>query len=109
MNVERDLMQFCPRYDDEAKDAVMAAGWLGCVSWALGVPEIVSAFENETGKRFRPPATVLDRMIDTAACGVNTQDLAWDYLSAFAQWVTTNIWGDADASDDPTDITEGRG
>jgi hypothetical protein len=65
----------------------MTPAWLGCIHWALGNEEIVSAFRADTGMRWRPATTPFDRMIDQAV-GAERQ-----FLEAFIRWVNVNVWG----------------
>lgn len=66
----------------------MMPAWLGCLSWALGNPEILAAFRAETGRKWTPGMTPLDRMIDEST-GVDRE-----FIEAFVVWVNENIWGD---------------
>lgn len=68
----------------------MTPAWLGCVSWAIGKPEIVEAFRAETGNRWRPSPSPFDQMIDQAT-GADR-----DFIEAFIRWVNVNIWGPID-------------
>ena len=70
---------------------IMAAGWLGCVNWAWGKPEIRAQFLKETGL-ILAPATPFERMIDKS-CGVvytPNEEIA----EKFVAWVNENIWGE---------------
>lgn len=69
-------------------DPLMAMAWRGCLEWACGHPEVLKAFEEETGTRYVAPRTPLDRMID-AATGADES-----VARAFVQWFNANIWGD---------------
>lgn len=68
----------------------MTPAWLGCISWALGTPEVVEQFRKDTGLRCRPARSVLDRMVDEAT-GADRQ-----FLEAFIKWVNVNVWGPVD-------------
>lgn len=65
----------------------MTPAWIGCISWALGTPEIVAAFRAETGHRWQPGRNGLERMIDKAA-GADQH-----FIEAFIRWVNVNLWG----------------
>jgi hypothetical protein len=68
----------------------MAPAWLGCIQWAIGKPEIVATFRNETGNNWNPGRTGLDRMIDQATGA----DRA--FIEAFIKWANVNVWGPVD-------------
>lgn len=65
----------------------MTGAWFGCISWALGQPEIVAAFRAETGNNWQPASDVFGQMIDKAT-GVDRA-----FLRDFIQWVNVNLWG----------------
>jgi hypothetical protein len=92
-----DLMSFCP-----ASNAVMAAGWLGALSFALGRPEIVAAFREDTGNRWTPGRTPLDRIIDDAA------GAGEGFMRAFLPWFNENVWGDENAEEQAEAPDAGR-
>lgn len=71
----------------------MLPAWLGCLSWALGEPTIVEAFRAETGHRWRPGTSGIERMIDTAT-GADA-----GFIEAFIHWMNINIWGPIDAAE----------
>lgn len=48
----------------------MAPAWASCMQWAIGEPDILAAYRAETGDRWEPGKTGLDRMIDKA-CGAD--------------------------------------
>jgi hypothetical protein len=75
---------FAPYYPTPS-DLIPA--WLGCLHWALGTPEIVASFREETGQRWTPGRTGLGQMVDRATGA----DAA--FLTAFAAWMNENLWG----------------
>ncbi len=70
--------------------AYMTPAWLGCLQWALSEPEIVAQFREETGNRWSPGRTVLDRMID------DTTGAPHHFIVEFVKWANVNIWGPVD-------------
>ena len=67
--------------------AYMTQAWLGCISFALSHPETVEAFRAETGNRWQPGRSRIERMVDEAT-GVDR-----DFLVAFIRWANVNVWG----------------
>lgn len=65
----------------------MAPAWAGCLSWAIGEPEIRATFERETRMKFAAPKSGLDRMIDEATGHSSA------YVKAFIEWANVNVWG----------------
>jgi hypothetical protein len=65
----------------------MYGAFVGCVSWALGNPEIMAWFREETGDRFQPAKNAIEQMIDKAT----GNDLA--FLQRFSDWVEVNLFG----------------
>lgn len=65
----------------------MRGAWLSCVLWVAGQPEAVEEFERQTGVRWTPPRTALDKLIDQAS------GHEWAVVEAFVRWVNTEIWG----------------
>lgn len=72
----------------------MTPAWIGCISWALGTPEIVAAFRADTGNRWTPGRSGFEQMIDKAT-GVDR-----DFIEAFIRWVNVNVWGPIDGVPD---------
>ena len=60
--------------------AYMTPAWSSCLQWAINQPEIVAQFREETGNRWSPGGTVIERMVDdaTGAPAVGHQGL-WDW------------------------------
>jgi len=81
--MKRDLIKECL----PERDHFMAPAWIGLIRFASGQPEIVEAFEKESGMKFRIPCGI-EGMIDKAS---GYQE---DMLFKFAAWVTKNLWGD---------------
>ena len=67
--------------------AYMNDAWLGCLVWAINQPEIVAQFREETGNRWSPGGTVIERMVDDAT-GAPHQ-----FIVQFVKWANINIWG----------------
>jgi hypothetical protein len=65
----------------------MTPAWLGCIHFALGNEGIVAEFRADTGEKWSPGATPLDRMIDEAT-GADR-----DFLVKFIEWANVNVWG----------------
>jgi hypothetical protein len=74
----------------------MAQAWLGCLSWASRDADICARFKEETGKSafWMQRRTPLDAMIDKAT-GYEAI-----VISAFVDWVNTNLWGEDPFSDE---------
>lgn len=70
--------------------AYMTEAWLGCIYWAIGTADIVARFREDTGNRWEPARTPMERAIDEAAGA----DLA--FVKAFVEWVNANLWGPVD-------------
>lgn len=71
-------------YDD---NPIMYGAFVGCVSWAIGNPEIMAWYREETGDRFQPPKNAIEESIDKAT----GNDLA--FLQRFSDWVEVNLFG----------------
>jgi hypothetical protein len=69
----------------------MASAWVGCVSWALSVPDLRERFKVETGHSLDAiaEASGLDQLIDGATGRTR------DGLVAWCDWVTVNVWSPA--------------
>ena len=65
----------------------MTDAWLGCIHWALGQPDIVDAFRADTGIKWRPGQTPIERMIDQAA------DAEREFIERFIRWANVKVWG----------------
>lgn len=67
----------------------MPEAWLGCVSWAIGKPEMREQFKQDTGLDLSslvsrdPISAMIDRQTGRER----------DMLLKFCDWVTENIWG----------------
>lgn len=75
----------------------MRPAWIGCLHWALGNDEIIAAFRAETGNRWTPGRTGIDRMIDEAT-GADRK-----FFEDFVAWFNCSIWG---PMDDPAGAQE---
>lgn len=64
--------------------------WADCLHWAIGEPEILKAFREETGNNWQPGTTPIEMMIDEAIGA----DRA--FIEAFLSWFNENIWGGAE-------------
>ena len=70
------------------KEAYLHPAWFGCLSWALGEPEIMDALCAETGNHWTLGRTGLDRAIDQATGAER------EFFKAFAGWMNENLWGE---------------
>lgn len=61
--------------------------WASALLAASRQPEIVKAFQDETGIVFSPAKTPIDAMIDDAT-GRNEQ-----IAHSFGEWFNRNVWG----------------
>jgi hypothetical protein len=68
----------------------MTPAWLGCISWAIGVPEIVARFRQDTGVQWAPGRTPIERMVDQSS------GFEREFIVQFIRWVNANIWGPID-------------
>lgn len=77
----------------------MTVFWASGLRCAIAMPGIVERFENETGIKITSIATSsgLDAMIDEASGRTRNA------VIAFADWFTTNIWGEQNKQPD-TDV-----
>ena len=67
--------------------AYMNDAWIGCLLWAIGEPKIVAQFREETGNRWSPGRSVIERMVDDATSAGH------DFIVEFVKWANINIWG----------------
>ena len=70
----------------------MIPAWLSCIHWASGKPEIIDAFREETGFRWQPGQTAIDRMVDDAT------GMPQAFAEAFVRWANVAIWGSLESS-----------
>jgi hypothetical protein len=73
--------------------AYMAPAWAACMHWAIGKPEIVASFREETGKDWNPGQTPIERMVDGAAGGGRA------FVEAFITWANKAVWGSPSAGE----------
>jgi hypothetical protein len=78
----------------ENTPAYMFDAWVSCLHWALGEDDVIAAFRQDTGIRWTPGKTAIDRMID-GATGADEK-----FVLAFVDWFNANIWGDPMAEPD---------
>lgn len=70
------------------RDDFMAVAWAAFLQYAISEPQMIAAFERDTGKKFPLPAThPLDAMIDVAT------GYRGSILEDFIRWVTIRHWG----------------
>lgn len=71
-------------------DPLLSGGFMSCVDWAAGQPEILNLFHSDTGHRLESLVTssAIEKMVDDAT-GKNQEIVA-----AWFDWVATNVWGD---------------
>jgi len=55
--------------------------------WALGEPEIIQAFRQDTGITWTPGKTGIDQLIDKST-GAD-----YRFICAFITWANEHIWG----------------
>lgn len=79
-----DLLALAPTSD------LMLGTWLGCLHWAIGSEEIVERFRAETGIRWTPAQTPIERMVDEAT-GADAR-----FIEEFVRWMNRTIWGEVD-------------
>lgn len=82
MSDDLDLSNFAPT------DPLMFQAWADCLHWAIGAPDIVSRFEEETGHEWTPPSSPIETAIDEAVAAAST------YMKAFVPWFNANVWGE---------------
>ncbi len=70
--------------------AYMAPAWISCMQWAIGVPEILESFRVDTGMRWTPGRSPIERMIN------DSTEMSWHFVKAFVEWANVNIWGPMD-------------
>ena len=76
------------REDQMPCDPLMRMAWVPALSAALGNAEILAAFRADTGERWQPGASPLERMIDDATGAGDA------FMSRFVDWFNANVWGD---------------
>jgi hypothetical protein len=74
---------FAPYYPT---DPLLIPAWLGLLHYALGQPEMVAQFRQDTGHQWHPGSTPLDRLVDEATGAERA------FLEAFAAWVNATLW-----------------
>lgn len=74
-------------------DPLMALAWHNCLHWAIGEEKILESFRKASGVNYRPPANMLEKLIDES-CGND----GFEFLRAFVIWFNVNIWGDINES-----------
>ena len=67
--------------------AYMNDAWIGCLQLAIEQPEIIAWFREETGNRWSPGGTVIERMVDDAT-GAPHQ-----FIVQFVKWPTSIFGG----------------
>jgi len=72
---------------EDADDPLMSMAWAAFLRWAGGEPNMLAEFTADTGMKFAPPTTGIERLID-AATGYG-QMIARE----FAIWATVKYWG----------------
>lgn len=71
-------------------DPLMGIAWRDCMMWAIRSDEVLAAFRADTGNRWTPGGTPVERMID-GACGAEAA-----FAREFVEWFNANVWGDLD-------------
>lgn len=79
---------FLTKYAPSGDEAYLLPAWLGCLRWAMGEEKIMAQFEKDTGEKWIPGRSPIERMVDDA-CGVQKE-----FFEKFAKWMNENIWGE---------------
>ena len=66
----------------------IAPMWVSFIQWALSDAGVVDGFRQDTGFRWAPGRTPIERMIDEAT------GAEWRFLEAFVPWANANLWGE---------------
>jgi hypothetical protein len=82
MSDDFDLPNFAPT------DPLMFQAWADCLHWAIGQPDIVRWFEEETGLNWPPPFPPIDTAIAEAVGAASA------YMKTFVPWFNANVWSD---------------
>lgn len=61
--------------------------WASALCAAISTPQMVEAFEKETGLHYELPKAPIEQMIDEAT-GIQAQ-----FFHAFGKWFNENVWG----------------
>lgn len=75
----------------------MMPAWLGCISFAMNTPDVFETFRTETGNKWQPARTPIDRMIDESI------GAEWEFIKAFVLWVNVNVWGPVERQTEPSE------
>ena len=70
------------------ENALIPAMWYSCLRWALGKKEFIQQFQKDTGNKYRPPRSPIEKMVDEST-GADKH-----FLREFAKWMNKNIWGE---------------
>jgi hypothetical protein len=71
----------------------MMEAWVGALHYALGEPSIMARYRADTGDKWMPASTAIDKMIDEAS------GRKQKFLVAFVRWFNEHVWGPIDAPD----------
>lgn len=74
--------------DGSARGDILAIARRDCLMWAIRQGDILEAFRRDTGNRWTPGLTPIDRLIDQET-GAEAA-----FAEAFVRWFDENIWGD---------------
>ena len=72
----------------------MTDAWVGCLRWAVGQPEIVARFREETGNKWSPGRTAIERMVEDAT------NASHHFMVDFVRWVNVHVWGPMEVIDE---------
>lgn len=75
----------------------LAPAWASCLSWAIHNEDMRIAFQQATGRKWSPPRSGLDLMIDEAT-GANRA-----FIEAYITWFNQNVWGNEPIDNEPID------
>lgn len=75
----------------DERDPIWCGAWHGALMWAVGEPDILAAFEADTGLRLpKLPTSPIEAMIDNA---VDIESAHEPIYIAFVNWFNENVWG----------------
>ena len=83
-------------------DQLEAQGWMICLKWAAGEPQVLKHFREETGFTYEPGETLIARMIDKAS-GAEAA-----FIEAFARF-DERVWGELGGEDDDLILPNSHG
>ncbi len=82
-----DVSNLRAKFPNIPSEPLMAHAYVDCLHWALGCGPILEQYRAETGNKWTPGRTPLDRMIDDAT------GAGLGFIKAFVPWFDANVWG----------------